>query len=143
MLLARGTALAAASVHRDLEPGLARSRVRGFPRGRGEELGPALPRHLKSEERRLKKVDLGGQRYRLRVGLKENVSERRAKVGSVQAVRRLRNVEFFALGAEDFDAVLAQLVAHRIRHNLLLVTKSPRAVSVGASLILAVDESQP
>lgn len=71
------------------------------------------------------------------------MGEGRSKKGSVDLVRQLRDVKFFALGAVDLDAVLAQLVTHTVGHHALLIAQCARAVPVRSLQILTVDQGQP
>lgn len=95
-----------------------------------EVLGSPLASQLEAVDYRLIKVNFWRQHNRCSVRLQEHLSDRRAKTSAIKSRLVLRDVNFVALRAVDFDAAGPHFVTEPDRQGFLLVTECARTQAI-------------
>lgn len=108
---------------------------------RFEVLGSPLASQLEAVDYRLIEVNFWRQHNRRRVRLQEHLSDRCAKTSAIESGLVLRDVNFVALRAVDFNAARPHFVAEPDRQGFLLVTKCARTEPILGRQITMVEYS--
>ena len=87
-------------------------------------------------------MSLGRQDNAFCVAGKERVGQRRAKVGSVKSISRLRDVHLFTSSAVDLYPILSKLITECVRNNFCLIAVSAWAIAIGTLQIFPVDDCE-
>lgn len=87
-----------------------------------EVFGSPLASQLEAVDYRLIEVNFWRQHNRRWVRLQEHLSDRCAKTSAIESCLVLRDINFVAFRAVDFDAACSHLVAEPDRQTFLLIT---------------------
>jgi hypothetical protein len=93
-------------------------------------LRASLACYFEAVQLRLEVVNLRREHDHFGVSHQEHLCYRCAEKGTVETRLARRDVDFVALGTNDFDAASSELVTETVRQGPLLVTEGPRTETI-------------